>query len=76
MFTTITAKRSGTCKRCGQAFAAGTRIRFGGRSNTYHLSADCPAGTARGGKTEIEAGTAPDLDRMIEDQNADITREY
>lgn len=46
-FTTITAKFPGTCKRCSDRFPAGTRIRFGGKGLTYHLSADCPAGTVR-----------------------------
>lgn len=62
MFTTITAKRAGTCKRCGRNFNAGTRIRFGGRNLTYHLSAECPTGkrattTTAGdddGRTETE----------------------
>jgi hypothetical protein len=43
MFKTIHSRYPGTCKRCRQAFAAGTRIRFGGYGRTYHLKADCPA---------------------------------
>src|SRR5580765_5181176 len=40
-FRTITARFPGTCRRCGNSIAAGTRIRFGGRGLTYHLSAEC-----------------------------------
>lgn len=46
MFKTLTAKFAGTCKRCGLAFEAGTKIRYGGRGRTYHLAADCPSATA------------------------------
>lgn len=41
MFKTITARYAGTCKRCGRAFEAGTRIRYGGFGRTYHLKAEC-----------------------------------
>lgn len=40
-FKTITAKYSGTCRRCGNGIQAGSKIRFGGRGLTYHLSAQC-----------------------------------
>lgn len=43
-FRTITARYDGTCRRCSTPIHAGTRIRFGGRGMTYHLSAECPAG--------------------------------
>lgn len=43
MFRTITASYAGKCKRCGQDFPAGTRIRYGGRGRTYHLGDACPA---------------------------------
>ncbi len=43
MFRTLTAKFPGTCRRCGFAFEAGTRIRYGGRGRTYHFAAECPA---------------------------------
>jgi len=40
-FRTITARYDGTCRRCGETFAAGTKIRHGGRGRSYHLAADC-----------------------------------
>lgn len=46
-FTTLTAKFPGKCRRCGESFAAGTKIRYGGRGLTYHFAAECagkPAG--------------------------------
>jgi len=45
-FTTIIARFPGsTCKRCQQEIQVGSRIRYGGRGRTYHLAAECPAGT-------------------------------
>jgi hypothetical protein len=52
-FTTLTTRFAGTCKRCGERFPAGTRIRFGGRGRTYHFAAECPTGT-RPLATEME----------------------
>ena len=46
-FATITSKYDGKCKRCGKRFTAGTRIRYGGRGRTYHLTRDCAAGQSR-----------------------------
>ena len=43
MFRTLIAKFPGTCKRCGLAFEAGAKIRYGGRGRTYHFKADCSA---------------------------------
>lgn len=54
MFRTMTARYAGTCKRCRQDFAAGTRIRYGGRGRTYHLSAECPAGRNRAAEDSAE----------------------
>lgn len=43
-FRTITARFAGTCRRCGDGFSAGTRIRFAGRGLTYHLKSECGGG--------------------------------
>ena len=43
---TMTAKYAGTCRRCGEAFAAGTQILFGGRGRTFHAQA-CTHAPAR-----------------------------
>ena len=40
-FVTITAKYSGTCRRCQGPIRVGQSIRFAGRGLTYHLKADC-----------------------------------
>lgn len=78
MFTTITARMPGTCKRCGQSFEAGTRIRYGGRGRTYHLAAECSASKhdtrSRSARDTIEA-RALDIDRMLGDGAAYIARE-
>lgn len=42
-FKTLNAKFAGTCKRCGQQFPAGTKIRWAKGKGSYHLAADCPA---------------------------------
>lgn len=54
MFKTITARYAGTCRRCGEAFEAGTRIRYGGRGRTYHLKADCGESEAEVVSTRCE----------------------
>lgn len=41
MFTTITAKFTGTCKRCKGTIQPGERIRYGGYGKTYHFASDC-----------------------------------
>jgi hypothetical protein len=41
-FRTITAKYTGTCRRCNGAIVPGARIRWAGGRNTYHLAAQCP----------------------------------
>jgi hypothetical protein len=50
MFSTITSKYAGTCRRCGSSFPAGTRIRYGGRGRTYHLKTDCASASASDGR--------------------------
>lgn len=47
MFVTLRAKYAGTCRRCGDSFPPGTKIRYG-RGRAYHLAADCPAGRTAG----------------------------
>jgi hypothetical protein len=42
-FRTLTARRAGVCKRCGQPIAVGQVIRWSPRGGEYHLAADCPA---------------------------------
>lgn len=66
MFRTITARHTGTCKRCRQAFEAGTRIRYGGPGRTYHLSAACP----RGGQPPLSAEEDRVRRQMASDQRA------
>lgn len=65
-FVTLAAKYDGTCRRCGEGFVAGTRIRYGGKGRTYHLAADCPAssssdatlaGEANGGTMAVTYGS-------------------
>lgn len=41
MFRTITSRFAGTCRRCNEAFEAGTKIRYGGPGRTYHIKKDC-----------------------------------
>ena len=45
MFKTITAKYAGICRRCNGPIAIGQKIRYGGPGRSYHLKAECPAGT-------------------------------
>lgn len=42
IWRTITSKYDGKCKRCGGTFAAGEKIRYGGKGLTYHLG-ECPS---------------------------------
>lgn len=53
MFSTITTKFPGRCKRCGDAIPVGTRVRFGGVGRLYHFKADCPAQPVDSGATAI-----------------------
>jgi hypothetical protein len=41
MFRTITAKFTGTCKRCRKPIQPGERIRYGGYGKTYHFTERC-----------------------------------
>lgn len=85
MFTTIIAKHPGTCQRCGKAFGIGTRIRYGGRNRTYHLSAECQTFTGGGATPRQDTrgqlardemvARALDIDRLAEDHAAWVTRE-
>ena len=43
MFSTITAKFPGVCKRCGRDIHKGDRIHYAGPGRIYHLAADCQA---------------------------------
>lgn len=42
-FRTLTAKFAGKCRRCGDPFPAGTKIRWAKGAGSYHFAADCPA---------------------------------
>ena len=48
MYETIRASESGTCRRCGEPFAAGALVRVSGRpGDDWHLSKECPQGKKR-----------------------------
>jgi hypothetical protein len=68
MFRTLIAKYPGVCQRCNRSIFVGDRIRYGGPGRLYHLPA-CPV-------VRRDAGHAPDFDRLQEDRDAEITREY
>lgn len=75
MFKTIISRYAGTCKRCRQDFPAGTRIRYGGRGRTYHLSAHCPAGSSRDAEDSAEYAPerpAPGSQQWAETRGDDI----
>lgn len=50
-FMTIVARKVSPCKRCGSDIAIGSKIRWSRRGGSYHMAADCPAGTAAGATT-------------------------
>lgn len=58
-FRTLTARYAGTCRRCGDSFAAGTRIRYGGKGRTYHFANEC-AGSDRYEPTANYGGRCED----------------
>ncbi len=63
MFSTITSKFPGTCRRCHESFPAGTRIRYGGHGRTYHLKSQCPG-------ANIGADPMPESDPYPADERA------
>lgn len=68
MFHTITARYPGICGRCGQPFAAGESIRYGGRRRTYHFAAVCPSGSAEGDRADRDGFAAQQAgERGMED---------
>lgn len=78
MFRTITAKYPGSCKRCGGSIYPGDSIRYGGPGRLYHFAATC-AGSQATRDADVDAAASAfvsDNQRMAEDRDADITREY
>lgn len=78
MFRTITAKYPGTCARCKGTIYKGDTIRYGGPGRTYHFAAKCAASQDTR-DADIDASAAAfvlDNQRMADDRDADITREY
>lgn len=72
MFRTLTAKFPGVCKRCQRSIYVGDTIRYGGPGRTYHLAKVCGEQYRAASQ---DGGHAPDLDSLIDAQNAAMTAE-
>jgi hypothetical protein len=71
-FRTLTAKYAGTCRRCKLAFEAGTKIRYAGPGQTWHLANECPTPQAQPAPAPLPAATRPDARRLADIIGADL----